>query len=227
MRAFLAVLPSEPVAEAVAAEIERLRGLSRAVAWVPRPNLHVTLRFLGEQTADRLREVTGALEGRATTSAPFCLTLHGLGAFPSLERPRILWVGATGGATAIRALHGLVEGAVESCGLGREPRPWHPHLTIGRVLDQRRRGREVGPVLREAVREAAGRSFGVVPVRVISLMHSHLSPGGARYRELARIPLGGPVPAGPESPGFRGRGEQVLDAPPCCDNRGNRRPGGE
>lgn len=196
MRAFVALLPGEPVAEAIAAEIERLRGLSRAVAWVPRPNLHFTLRFLGDRTADQLREVTGALEAVAATCAPFWLTLGGLGAFPSLDRPRILWVGATEGASAIRALHHLVEGALASCGFDREVRPWHPHLTIGRVFDQRRWNREAAPALREAVRAAAGQPLGILPVRAISLMRSDLSPRGARYRELAQVPLGGGAPPG-------------------------------
>jgi len=61
-RAFIAVCLDEPTRAAVAAEIERLRPLSRAVAWVPSPNLHLTLKFLGDQSDARLAEALLGLE---------------------------------------------------------------------------------------------------------------------------------------------------------------------
>ena len=190
MRSFVALLLDEAAREAVAAEIERLRPLSRAVAWVPPPNLHLTLRFLGDQTPDRLREVERGLEETAASWSPFSMTLVGLGAFPDLDRPRVLWVGVSQGAAAARALQLAIEVALDTRGFGREARPWHPHLTIGRVFDDRRRRREAGPALGEAVVEAQARPFGPLPVRAVSLMGSVLSPRGARYRELASLSLG-------------------------------------
>jgi RNA 2',3'-cyclic 3'-phosphodiesterase len=196
MRSFVALLLNEAARVAVAAEIERLRPLSRAVAWVPADNLHLTLRFLGHQTADRLREVARALAETAAAAAPFSLALEGVGAFPGPDRPRILWIGVSEGATAVRALQLGIEMALDTSGFGREARPWHPHLTIGRVFDERRWRREAGPELREAVAGAAARRFGLLPVRAISLMRSDLSPRGARYGELVSVPLGKPAPAG-------------------------------
>jgi RNA 2',3'-cyclic 3'-phosphodiesterase len=196
MRSFVALLLDDPAREAVAAEIERLRPLSRAVAWVPPPNLHLTLRFLGDQTPDRLREVERGLEETAATWSSFSMTLVGLGAFPGLDHPRVLWVGVSEGAATARALQLGVEVALDTRGFGREARPWHPHLTIGRVFDDRRRRHLAGPALREAVAGAAARPYGLVPVRAISLMGSHLSPRGARYQELASLPLGRPAARG-------------------------------
>ncbi len=189
-RAFLALLLSEDTRAAVGAEIERLRPFSRAVAWVPPPNLHFTLKFLGEQSETRLREVMEALADARVDAAPFALALHGLGAFPGMQRPRILWVGVAEGALAARALQAAVERALDHRGFARESRPWHPHLTIGRVFDEGRWRREAGPPLRGAVAEAARRSFGTVPVTRIVLMRSDLSPRGARYSELDSIELG-------------------------------------
>jgi RNA 2',3'-cyclic 3'-phosphodiesterase len=195
MRSFVALLLNEAARNAVAAEVERLRPLSPAVAWVPAHNLHLTLRFLGEQTADRLWEVARALEQTAAAGAPFSLALEGVGAFPGLDRPRILWIGVSEGAAALRALQLGIQMTLCKIGFGREARPWHPHLTIGRVLDERRWRREAGPELRQAVAGAAARRFGLVPVRAISLMRSDLSSRGARYSEIASLPLGKPVPA--------------------------------
>ncbi len=189
-RSFVALLLNEEAREAVAAEVERLRPLSRAVAWVPARNLHITLRFLGEQGEPALEQARGALQEAAAATTPFTLTLHGLGAFPGFERPRILWIGVAQGALETRELQATVERALERAGFAREPRPWHPHLTIGRVFDERRWRRETSLDLRQAVARAGSLPFASVPVAALSLMRSDLSPAGARHSELARMTLG-------------------------------------
>ena len=173
----------------VGAEVERLRPLSRAVAWVPAANLHVTLKFLGERSDAQLAEVEAALVEVAAVTAPFALALHGLGAFPGLERPRILWVGIAEGALSAREVHARLEAALERRGIPRERQAWHPHLTIGRVFDERIWRREAGLPLRQALAAAARRSFGTLAVSHLALMRSDLSPQGARYRELASAEL--------------------------------------
>ena len=189
-RAFIALLLDAAAREAVAAEIERLRPLSRAVAWVPSQNLHLTLRFLGDQNEAALDDVRAALREAAAATPPFTLELHGLGAFPGFERPRILWVGVAQGALEARDLQARVERALEARGGAREPRPWHPHLTIGRVFDERRWRRETTLELRQAMARAGSRPFAAVPVTAMSLMRSQLSPSGARYSEVAAVALG-------------------------------------
>jgi RNA 2',3'-cyclic 3'-phosphodiesterase len=190
-RAFLALLLSEEVRVAIGAEIARLRPLGRAVAWVPETNLHVTLKFLGEQPDDKLAAAAGALAPPLAECAPFAMTLHGLGGFPGMERPRILWVGIADGALAAREIETRVEAALEPLGFSREARPWHPHVTIGRVFDERRWRQEAGLALRQAVAAMARQSFGETAVTRVVLMRSDLSPRGARYSELASIEIAG------------------------------------
>lgn len=190
LRAFVALLLDDEARAAVAEEIERLRPLSRAVAWVPPRNLHLTLRFLGEQGEAAIGAAREALVEAAAPSRPFTLSLHGLGAFPGLERPRILWIGVARGALEARELQAAVEQALERRGFPREPRAWHPHLTIGRVLDERRWRREASLELRQAVARAGSRPFASMPIHALSLMRSDLSPSGARYSELAAVALG-------------------------------------
>jgi RNA 2',3'-cyclic 3'-phosphodiesterase len=189
-RAFIAILLDPETRDAVTAELERLRPLSRAVAWVPRDNLHVTLRFLGDQTDERLADALAALDTAAAGGEPFTLGLHGLGAFPGLERPRIFWVGIAEGALAARGLQARLESELGACGFPLESRPWHPHLTVGRVFDDRRWRREITPALRQALAQAGTRPVARLPIRVISLMKSDLGPAGARYTELASRALG-------------------------------------
>ena len=189
VRAFVALLLDDATRGAVAAQIERLRSLSRAVAWVPPQNLHLTLKFLGEQSETRLGEALGALEETAAGAAPFTIALHGVGAFPGMERPRILWVGVAEGALEARALQSRLDTALGSRGFAGDDRPWHPHLTIGRVFDDRRWRREATPDLRHAIAEAARLGFGALAVTRLALMRSDLSPSGARYSELHSVSL--------------------------------------
>ncbi|MGH7672820.1 MAG: RNA 2',3'-cyclic phosphodiesterase, partial [Gemmatimonadales bacterium] len=142
IRSFVAILLPDAVREAVAAATERLRSLGGVVAWVPPQNLHVTLQFLGGQSEEGLVAAEAALDDAATRSVPIEVTLHGIGAFPGLERPRILWIGLAQGALEARALQARVADALAAAGFPREERPWHPHLTIGRVFDERRWRRE-------------------------------------------------------------------------------------
>jgi RNA 2',3'-cyclic 3'-phosphodiesterase len=180
-RAFVAVVLDDGLRSAIAATIERLRALGSAVAWVPPRNLHVTLQFLGDQSEERLAEAEAALADAAARSAPVDVTFHGIGAFPGLERPRILWVGMAQGALEARALQARVADALASRGFARDERPWHPHLTVGRVFDLRRWRREVDPSLRRALGQLATTSFGTMRLGDVALMRSDLSSGGARY----------------------------------------------
>jgi 2'-5' RNA ligase len=181
IRAFVAMRLADPARDAVAATVERLRPLCSAVAWVPSRNLHVTLQFLGAPSEERLAEAEGALADAAAASRPVDVTFHGIGGFPGLERPRILWVGLAQGALEVRALQARVADALAARGFPREERAWHPHLTIGRVPDERRWRREAGPPLRSALAEVATTTFGTQRVAEVALMRSELSPGGARY----------------------------------------------
>lgn len=195
IRAFVAILLDEAVRAAVAAVVERLRPLGGSVAWVPAANLHLTLQFLGEQPEERLAAAEAALDDAAARSAPIETALHGIGAFPGLERPRILWVGLAQGALEVRALQARVAEALAREGFQREERPWHPHLTIGRVHDDRRWRREAGPALRQALAQAAGTRFGTLRISEVALMRSDLSPGGARYTLRRAAVLGAAGPA--------------------------------
>jgi 2'-5' RNA ligase len=189
IRSFVALLLPEDLRERIASTIEGLRPLGTAVAWVPARNLHLTLQFLGNQTEERLAEAADALEEVGAGCAPLEVAFHGIGAFPGLERPRILWIGAAQGGQHARALQGRVAEALARRGFSPEARAWHPHLTIGRVFDDRRWRREAGPSLRAALAQAATTSFGTVRVTEVALMRSDLSPQGARYsvRHLAAL----------------------------------------
>jgi RNA 2',3'-cyclic 3'-phosphodiesterase len=188
-RTFVAVLLSEQARKAVSAEIDRLRPFSRVIAWVPPHNLHVTLRFLGDQTEEKLAEVKPALEDAVQGLGPFTVGLRGLGAFPGLEHPRTFWVGISEGNAEVRKLQGRVAQALESHGFPLEARAWQAHVTIGRVMDERRSRREGMAEIRSSLTRGATVSYGTTPVDTISLMRSDLYPSGARYTSIASFAL--------------------------------------
>lgn len=188
-RAFVAVLLDEQTRRAISAQIEKMRPLSKAVSWVPSHNLHLTLRFLGDQTEEQLIHLVPALEEAASGVPNFTLSLRGLGAFPGLEHPRTLWVGVSDGGPEVQRLQARVAETLERRGMPIEARTWQAHVTIGRISDDKRWRREGMAEVRAAVVRAATVSFGSIQVASISLMRSDLFQSGARYTGIASLPL--------------------------------------
>ncbi len=156
--------------------------MARDVAWVAPDNVHLTLKFLGGVEAARLDAVAGALAGAVAGCRPFDLTVRGLGAFPTPARPRVLWAGADEGAALAATLARRVDDALVALGFPAESRAFSAHVTLGRV-----RAPRSNPRLVEAL--AGGAAFGRQRVDRLALMRSELSPRGARYTELAAVPL--------------------------------------
>ena len=134
VRAFVAVSVDDAVENAVAALVDELRAGRNdgGIRWVRRGNLHLTLKFLGPAVpAGKLEPLKPMLERIAAETAPFELSVRGVGGFPSLERPRVIWVGLEG--EGLGQLARRVEEAAVRCGFEAEKRAFTGHLTIGRV----------------------------------------------------------------------------------------------
>jgi 2'-5' RNA ligase len=180
VRAFVAIRMSEEVEDAVAALSETIKRPSDGVRWVPRANLHITLKFLGPSVdPHRLERLTAGLHEVATKTAPFEVAARGLGAFPNLEHPRAIWVGLR--SVELGALAARVEAAGAEYGFERENRRWSGHLTIGRVRDTH----HLSAATREALEAAKETEFGSSKIESITLYRSHLAPDGASYEALA------------------------------------------
>ena len=152
--------------------------------WIDRTNLHITLWFIGEVADERVAEISDALR-RPFDVAPFSLSLMGCGAFPPSGAPRVLWIGTAKGTEAMRELYDRIEHRLVPLGLAVERRPYTPHLTIARVKDP---GRASGRVIRDAI-AAVPASCGESAVTAVTLFRSRLSPRGAAYEPLLRVPL--------------------------------------
>src|SRR5271169_419976 len=182
VRAFVAIRMSEPVEDSVAKTIDQLRHPHDGVRWVPRANLHITLKFLGPAVdSHRLQQLTGGLRQLAAKTAPFEAAAMGVGAFPDLEHPRAIWVGLHSVESgALAALAARLETVASEHGFEREKRRWSGHLTIGRVGD-----RAIADQTRAALHALQDREFGVSRIESMTLYRSHLGPDRARYEALA------------------------------------------
>lgn len=183
MRAFIALRLDAAVEDAIAALVERLRMPEDGIRWVRRANFHLTLFFLGPAVPrERLAPVADALGAIAKETALFEIAAHGVGAFPNLARPRVIWVGLHG--NALVGLTARIAEAAERCGFVPERRAYSPHLTIGRVRSLRSPER-----LRRALNEATDASFGVSRIERVMLYRSEPGPQSSTYHELAAFPL--------------------------------------
>lgn len=195
LRAFIAVEVTEAVAERAGAIIERLRaGGVGDVKWVQPRHFHLTLKFLGATRRSDLPALAEALRGVAGRAAPFSLALAGVGAFPSVRRPRVVWLGASAGGEALAGLASATEDACAMLGWTREEKPYHPHLTLGRTRERRGGPSSRHPASPEALTRAlereSGAEAGETRVERIVLVRSDLQRGGPVYTVLEGFPLG-------------------------------------
>ena len=137
MRLFAAVPVTEPAREQILRLLSQLRDASWPVRWVHDEGLHMTLKFFGEVGAERLEVIAEALRFAAAGAGVLALELGELGAFPSRNRPRILWLGVEA-PPALELLQDRIERGCEAIGFPPEGAPFQPHITLGRVREGQR-----------------------------------------------------------------------------------------
>ena len=179
---------SAGVESAIVEMINPLREQRGGIRWVQPANLHLTLRFLGN-AVDRnvVLKLDKILNDLARQTLPFVLHVRGTGAFPNLDRPRTIWIGLA--SEQLRGLARQIEDAAVMAGLAREPRPYTPHLTIGRVRDLRGWQR-----IRQALSQSSTRDFGSILVAEMTLYRSILGGETAQYEALARYRFNATAP---------------------------------
>ncbi|MGI6035755.1 MAG: RNA 2',3'-cyclic phosphodiesterase [Limnochordia bacterium] len=178
LRAFVAVELDPKLAPRVVAVQEQLaRDGWRRVKWVKAHNLHFTLKFLGEVPVDNLEQIVGSIGRGLRGFSKFGVELTGIGAFPSVSRPRVVWIGVGQGKEELCTLAELVRGEFPP-----EKQPFRPHLTIGRVKD-------VTAI--PALEGRADLKLGRFTVERVSLIQSTLTRSGPIYTCLQDFPLAG------------------------------------
>jgi len=179
MRLFIALNLPKRERVRVHSSAQRFRDEELPVRWIDETKLHITLKFLGQVRAGRLDEIQEVMERVAESTPAFDIELGGFGAFPTIRRPRVIWLGVDA-SPELRCLKQDLEWALGDCGFDPETRAFHPHITLGRADGEGGAGAFRG--LDEMVREMDFQ--GTVAVKSVDLMRSRLSKDGARYERL-------------------------------------------
>lgn len=137
MRLFVALPITEPASSSVRDHLARCRALAWPVRWARDEAPHLTLKFLGEVSAERLEAVGGAVRRAAERCGPIELALHRVGAFPSAGHARVLWLGIDA-PPALELLQHRLECECAALGVPLEARLFRPHVTLGRVQHGKR-----------------------------------------------------------------------------------------
>ena len=163
-----------------------MREAASEAGWVSENNLHLSIKFFGEQPDTAPLRITDLLTPVGAAHAPFDLRLGGLGAFPNLRAPRVVWMGVQQDPR-LELMHHDVEAACAASGFPLDARAFRPHITIARV-------RGAIPLAKARALALAARAVvykGVQQVSALSLIESTLGADGPRYTTVASIPLGG------------------------------------
>lgn len=183
MRVFAAVNLPPALRQAIHTAATPLRNAGLPVKWVDVDGIHLTLKFLGEVAPDRVPAIVEALERACVGVRAFPLGVGGFGAFPSVDRARVIWIGCESAPPLELLQHG-VEREYGTLGFPIEGRPFRPHLTLGRARQQARAGvHGLAALVAEPVFEDTW------TVETVDLMESTLTPAGARHTIRHRVPL--------------------------------------
>jgi len=185
IRSFLAIELPKTILQKIE-EVQRdLRSTHGDVRWVIPEKIHLTLKFFGNIEELRIDPISKSIEGVIQNTPPFFLKVKGVGAFPHLKNPRVIWMGLAEGRETLLSFQKQIETLLEEIGFQPEDRPFHPHLTLGRMRSSR--GKEELAGRMEKFKEE---EFGTFRVEKVILFKSDLKPTGPIYTSLKEMRLG-------------------------------------
>jgi 2'-5' RNA ligase len=190
MRAFIALCLPKDVISALADLQGRLRGFGIKMKYTDPQNIHLTLKFLGQVPVSEISVVSAALEDAAADFSKMELSARGLGVFPGVRRPRVMWTGISGHTDQLQSMHLAVERRMADLGFAKEDRRFTGHLTLGRFKAK------ADPVrIADAIAKFGDFAAGPFDAASVELFESTLTPKGPVYRVVSshRLICGKPV----------------------------------
>lgn len=182
VRSFLALELPDDVKSFVATLTKGLKSVMNDARWVSLDGMHLTLKFLGDVPSATIPEVVSALEKPLAIGAPIQLSLKGLGCFPNMRRPRVIWIGVMDTQSVLLRLVEEIEKALLPLGFPKESRLFKAHLTLARLKPGTTNPK--GMELIVGQQELGGPTFFVDNA---VLFESILKPQGAQYYSIRRF----------------------------------------
>lgn len=200
LRLFVAVPLPEEILRWLTGLQRALRSMGLAARWIRPQGMHLTVKFLGRGDPAQVETLGAALAAAAAQAAPFLLCARGVGVFPGIRGARVIWSGVAGDPAALVALARRIDAGLAPLGFPAEARPFHGHLTLGRIAAPQ----DPRLIVQAMERHGPERSPDFA-VTHLNLLRSELLPGGARHTLLHSAALGG---------GGLVAGERRPDGPP-------------
>lgn len=184
VRAFIAIELNDQVKQAIREFQAKLKPLGCDISWVKPENIHLTLKFLGDVKPKMIAPLTGALAEVCRGTQPIPTELMGLGVFPDIRRPRVLWAGLKDTDGKLTQLATAVEDALGHIGFKKETRPFQAHITIGRI----RTNKNLPALIRELQSCALPAAHQEI-ILSLTLFKSTLTSQGPIYEKLKEFPF--------------------------------------
>jgi 2'-5' RNA ligase len=184
IRCFIAIEIPRFIQERLAHIQDTLKKQISQVSWVKSDNIHMTLKFIGEVEQNQLSVIEPAIEQVTQRYPPFALKVGGIGAFPNLKRPRVIWVGVKVGGTEVSALARGINLELNQHGYPFDEGTFHSHLTLARIKNRI----DLRPFV-DIFRQYNEIENASMTVNEIALVRSQLHPKGAIYTILKSYAL--------------------------------------
>lgn len=194
MRLFVALDIDDNIRSRIARFLEGVRGFAPDARWVWPESLHVTLKFIGEQSGEEVETIKRALE--TIKAGAIELNFRGYGFFPSVRAPGVFWVGVEAGPE-LASLAATVDAKLGALDIPKDEHNYNAHLTLargGKGSGSPRKQKGDGPnrtfqQLQEKLAALPAPEFGTITAREFFLYQSQLSPSRSKYTKLARFAL--------------------------------------
>ena len=184
IRAFIAVEIDEPNKQKILNLISQLNKSDAAIKWATEHQMHLTLKFLGNINDSDIQKISASLKSIAGDSNAFSIKFPRIGAFPNMNRPRVIWLGIDKGAEDLTLLNSKIENELEKLGFVKEKREYSAHLTLGRVKSLKNIQN-----LTKLINEIELNLQDEIKINKIILFQSTLTPKGAVYTTLKQYNL--------------------------------------
>ncbi len=184
MRCFIAISLPEELKAKISGIQEKLKAAGADVSWTRPEGMHLTLKFFGEIEDKRIPKIEKALDAVVDGIPTFTLSVSGMGTFPDMRRPRVIWIGLKEDGGNLLRLQKGVEEELKKTGFPSEDRRFTPHITLGRIRSNKNTDKLLRLIEEEKVEE-----LGSFDVSGVHLIKSELKPAGAEYTELYSIIL--------------------------------------
>lgn len=182
IRSFLAIEIPDTILKLVAEVQKALKSSNADIKWVNPEDIHITLKFFGNIDESKIESIIKSVEKVIESFSPFSIKVKGVGSFPNLKAPRVIWVGVLDERGILSQFQNQLEKAFEKLGFEAEKRSFHPHLTLGRI----RSFKEKGELIKRMERFQED-DFGEFMVEKVVLFKSDLTRQGPIYTALKEV----------------------------------------